>query len=411
MSQTTFAYIARSSEGRQVKGTVRARDRREALSRVKRLGHFPVRLDATSGKGATGSGIGKISRDSFRRVRQYDLAVFTRQLASLLKAGMTVTVALNTVRSQSSNPKLANIILDVEETLAREACTLAEALERHPKVFDAVYIGLVSSGEASGNLVEVLSGLAKRLSESAKLKGQVLGAFLYPAFLLVLGVTAVFVLIAFVIPRFNDLFESFGQSLPLPTQVLIALSDFFSQWWPVTLAGVLTAILLGYMAWRKPQFRGGVDRILLRLPVVGPMLIKVEVARVSRTLSTMVSGGVRIVEALNITGRTASNTVIRQSFRAIVKGTSVGEPLAEGFAKAKVYPPMMVNMIRTGEETGELPEMLDELAEIYEDEADRAVKGAVRLLEPLLILAMGAVIAGIVAAVILPIFQVNAMIE
>ena len=408
MSQNIFGYIARSSEGRQVKGTVRARDRREALGRVKRLGHFPVRLDELNG---AGGGIGKLDRDSFRRVKQYDLAVFTRQLAALLNAGMTMTTALGTVREQSSNPKLTQIVADIEETLSREACTLAEAIERHPKVFDAVYVGLVSSGEASGNLVEVLAGLAKRLSESAKLKGQVISAFLYPAFLLVLGVSAVFVLISFVIPRFNDLFESFGQSLPLPTQVLIALSDFFSQWWYVVLIVFAGFVVACVVAIRRERVRFSLDRYLLKLPVIGAMLIKVEVARISRTLATMVSGGVRIVEALNITGRTAGNAVVRDSFHKIVQGTSVGETLADGFAKAEIYPPMMVNMIRTGEDSGQLPEMLTELAEIYEDEADRAVKGAVKLLEPALVLIMGAAVAGIVAAVILPVFQVNAMIE
>jgi general secretion pathway protein F len=269
----------------------------------------------------------------------------------------------------------------------------------------------VRSGEEGGNLADVLNDLGKHLARSARLRGQVLGALIYPGFLLLLGATAVFVLTAFVIPRFQELFESFGQDLPRPTRLLIALSSFMSTWWWAVLAGLAAAMLSAWGLLRRAAVRLSADRLLLRLPVVGPMFLKVEISRIARTLSALVGGGVAILSALRITGETVRNLAVRATFGPMISGVSTGQAVATAASKAGLYPPLMINLIRTGEDTGELPEMLTELAGIYEEEAERAVSGAVRLLEPALIVVMGAVITGIVAAVMLPVFQANAMVE
>ena len=295
--------------------------------------------------------------------------------------------------------------------MSRDAGTLSEALDEHPRVFDAVYRGLVRSGEEGANLVSQLNHLARHLAQGAKLRGQVLGAFIYPLFLLVLGLTAIFVLMTFVIPRFEELFDSFGQELPRATQILIALSDFLAEWWWSVLAGFVLGVVALCVGLRKASVRQTVHRFLLRAPVLGPMYTKIEVARVARTLGALLESGVQILEALRITGGTVKNLVLKSTFFEMIQDVSSGKSLADGFEKSGYYPPMMVDLIRTGEETGEVSEMLRELSEIYEGEAERAVTGAVKLLEPLLIVVMGLMIAGIVVAVILPIFQSNTVVS
>jgi len=272
-------------------------------------------------------------------------------------------------------------------------------------VFDPVYRGLVHSGEEGGKLTGVLEQLASHLARAARLRGQILGAFIYPFFLLLMGVSAVFVLMAFVIPKFEQLFKSFGQNLPWPTRLMIGVSGFTAQWWWAILLGVGVAAGLLVVALRKESVRFTVDRAALRLPLFGPMFRKMEVARIARTLGALLDGGVQIVKALEITAQTVRNRAVRATFGPIVRSVSEGNPLGEAMDKTGLYPALATNLVRTGEETGELTQMLGELAEIYDDEAERSVNGAVKLLEPGLIVIMGLVIAGIVAAVMLPVFQ------
>jgi len=392
--------------GKRIEGTVRSQDRVDAIRKVRELGYHPV--DVTP---AAADRTFRFSSEQLRRVTVTDLAVFTRQLASLLKAGLPMVKTLSTLRQQCPNPRLKIVIQDIEESLSRDGGTLADAMEDHPKIFNPVYRGLVRAGEEGGQLVRVLFDMAQNLSKAARLRGQVVGAFIYPIFLMLLGSAAVFVLISFVIPQFQELFESFNQQLPLPTVVLIAVSDFMGQWWWAVLA--LTAAVCGmiYMSLQKADVREVFDRRLLKLPILGQMLMKLEIARIARTLGALIDSGVRILDALRITGDTAKNLAIQKTFPLITKGVAAGETLADLLDRTAMYPPMVINLVRTGEETGELPEMLDELSSIYEDEAERAVTSSVKLLEPLLIVVMGGIIASIVAAVIMPIFQANAMVE
>jgi general secretion pathway protein F len=239
----------------------------------------------------------------------------------------------------------------------------------------------------------------------------VIGAFIYPSFLLLLGATAVFVLMTFVIPRFQDLFRAFGQALPWPTQALIAVSGFLSFWWPGVLVAILVAVVGTAVILHRPSLRKRVDRMLLRLPVLGGMFLKLEMSRIARTLGALLKGGVKILPALRITAQTVRNQAIGASFATISDRVSGGSGLGAAMQEVKLYPPLVINLVSTGEDTGRLPEMLTELSSIYEDEAERAIAGAVKLLEPLMIVTMGIVIASIVAAVMLPIFQANVMVE
>ena len=403
-----FSYVAILESGKRVSGQIRSADRRQAVRQLIGRGYHPVQVRAGREQTAVWNRWVQALR---HRVSTAKLAVFTRQLASLLKAGLPLLQGLMTLRRQSESRRLVTIIEDVQEHLSGEGGTLAEALDEHPHVFDSVYRSLVRAGEEGGNLPEVLTRLAEHLSGAARLRGQVLGAFIYPAFLLLMGIAAVFVLMAFVIPRFRELFESFGQALPRPTQLLIAVSGFLSAWWWAVLAGLLAGMVVAGWMLRQPQVRMKVDRGLLRLPVFGSMVLKLEIARIARTLGALLTGGVGVLVALRITGRTARNRALQAAFGPVADGVASGESVAEVAARAGIFPPLMINLIRTGEETGELPSMLGELSAIYEDEAQRAVTGAVKLLEPILIIVIGAVIAGIVAAIMLPVFQANTMVS
>jgi len=403
-----FRYSAVLESGQRVTGTMESRDRRDALRQLLDRGYHPLAVDAPE---SGGSRVRRVIRRVFLRIGASDLAVFARQLAALLKAGLPLSTALSTLVSQCESRHLVSVIQDIEQQLSREAGSLADCLEAHPDVFDSVFRGLVRAGETGGNLTDVLDNLAGHLSQSSKLRGRVLGAFIYPAVLVLLGVSAVFVLMTFVIPRFQEMFASFEQSLPWLTEVLIKVSDFMANWWWGVLGALLLSVLLCVAALNRPPIKLKVDRLLLKCPVLGRMFLKVEISRISRTLGALMCNGVPILEALRITGETAKNLAVRFTFHSMIKGVSEGSSLASVAKNAGVYPPLMLNLIRTGEETGELPQMLEELSAIYEDEADRAVTNAVKLVEPVLIVVMGSIIAAIVAAVMLPVFQANIMVE
>lgn len=401
-----FAYSAVIASGGRVSGTVRSASLQEAVRKVIEMGYHPLRVEEQREGGAAPP----LARWWLHRVPPAHLAVFTRQLASLLKAGMPMVQALGTLRRQCENRHLAAVVGQVEESLGQDGGTLSDALEEYPAIFSPVYCGLVRSGEESGNLAEVLTSLAGHLGRSATLRGQVLGAFIYPAFLVLLGSAAVLVLMLFVIPKFQELFASFGRDLPLPTRILIATSGAMVQWWWALAALATAGAIFVLAALRRPSTRRRIDRRLLSLPVIGPMLLKVEVARLLQTFSMLLASGINMLDALRVTGNTARNSALRTTFPAVVEAVATGQGVAESFERSGLYPQIMINLMRTGEDSGELPEMLKELAAIYEEEAERAIGGTVKLLEPVLIVVMGGVIAGIVAAVILPIFRANVMV-
>jgi general secretion pathway protein F len=405
-----FGYAAVLDSGQRVRGTIRSRTPDEAARKLLEMGYHPLHVSETAADDACRGRRRIRFAELFHRISTSDLAVMTRQLATLLKAGMPMLQVLGTLRGQSINPRLGAIVAKIEETLLRDAGLLSDVLDEYPGVFGPVYRGLVRSGEASGTLPEVLGNLARHLGASAKLRGQVAGAFVYPAFLLLMGSSAMFVLMTWVIPRFQALFETLGQDLPWPTEVLIVVSHFMAGWWWAVLAAGALATAVAYVAFQNKGLRARLDRWLLRAPLIGPLLLKVEVARISHTLAALLNSGVPILEVLRATRETAKNRAIRGTFDDLLDGVVAGDTVASGLAKSGLYPAMMVNLVRTGEETGELPAMLAELAAIYEDEAERTVTATVKLLEPVLILVMGLVIAGIVAAVILPIFRANTLV-
>ncbi len=400
---TRFSYTALAGPGRRVSGTLTSRDRRHAVQRLLEMGYHPTRVETETTDGGAWT-------SWTRRVRAADLAVMTRQLAALLKAGMPIRQALETLQAQCAHRRLAQVVGELHGSISRDGATFSEAIDGHPAIFDNVYRGLVRSGEEGGTLDTTLHRLADQLGRTARLRGLVVGAFIYPLFLLVLGVAALFVLMAFVIPRFATLFATLGQSLPWPTRALIAVSTWLDRWWWAVLVAALIVAAVVAAAWRHEPTRRWIDRHLLRLPVLGTMLLQLEVARMAHTLAALLSSGVRILDALGITAATARNRAVRASFAQVAESVRGGRTLADAVAENTFLPPMLVNLIRTGEETGTLPDMLGEASQIYEQESSRGVDAAVKLLEPALIVIMGLAIAGIIAAVILPVFQSTAVV-
>jgi len=332
-----------------------------------------------------------------------DVVIFTRQFATMINSGLPLVQSLNILSAQTENAKLKDVskavVFDVEA-----GNTLADALAKHPNAFPQLYVNMVAAGEAGGILDTILLRLATFLEKNDRLIRKVKSAMIYPAVIFTVAFAAVAVLLIFVIPVFRSMFESVHMELPLPTRIVIGLSDFLrSYWW-----AVLGSIAGGTFAFRKfNDTHGGkrkVDGALLAMPVLGDVLRKSAVSRFTRTLGTLVSSGVSILDGLEITAKTAGNTIIHDAIMASRSSIAGGDTIAAPLEKSGVFPPMVISMIAVGEQTGGLDEMLSKIADFYDDEVDVAVSGLLSLLEPIMILFLGVIVGGMIVAMYLPIF-------
>jgi len=351
----------------------------------------------------------EISFGQGKKVKSRDIVIFTRQFSTMINAGLPLVQALDILARQTDSEVLKKAI---QETLydVEAGNTLADALGQHPKVFTNLYVNMVAAGESGGLLDTILMRLATFLEKSEQLQRKVKGAMIYPG--VVLGVTlmAIAILLLFVIPVFESVFSSFGQVLPLPTRIVIVMSNLLQNYWWL-IAGVMGVGIFVLRRWiATDNGRLQADRLMLRLPVLGSLVRKASVSRFTRTLGTMLSSGVTILDGLEITARTSGNRVIHdavmESRAAIAGGKSISEPLKE----SGVFPPMVTQMIHVGEETGDLDGMLSKIADFYDDEVDVAVDNLVKVLEPAMIVILGTVVGGMIVAMYLPIFAlVNAI--
>jgi len=399
-----FAYRAKQTPERVLKGVLEAEDKGQAAHRLRNMGYRIVSLEEAKGV-AYGVGLSL----GLRRIRGQDLATFWRQLASLLGAGLPPVTSLVTVEEQTENPHLAQVISEVRSAV-EGASSFSQGLSRFPDVFGPLQVSIVATGEATGSLPEVAEELADRVENEQDLRGKVRTALVYPIFLCIVGAVVVSVLVTFVIPKFAVMFDSLGQQLPLPTRVLMSISAFAKvYWWLVGLAVIVIAAT-AYQITRKGPGRLALDALKLRLPVMGKVITKIEMARFAQVLGTLAANGVGIVEALEITAKTLTNSVIAR------EGVVAGEQIAGGsrvdvaMRRGKHFPPALLNMVAVGEDSSSLPEMLKKTARVYQRESDRAVRSMTALLESVLILALGGIVGGIVAAILLPIFRASAMV-
>ena len=351
-----------------------------------------------------------ISVFSGGRVKMREIVIATRQFATMINAGLPLVQALDILAQQTENKKLKKalqeVLYDVES-----GNTLADAMAEHPKIFSNLYVSMVSAGESGGILDTILLRLATFLEKNEALTRKVKGAMIYPGVVLSVAVVAIAILLLFVIPTFQTMFASFNQQLPLPTRIVIGMSEFLQSYWWAMLAG-LGVTALAFNRWVSTAAgRLKFDRFLLRVPILGNLVRKSAIARFTRTLGTMLSSGVTILDGLEITARTAGNRVIHdavmESRAAIAGGKSIAEPLKE----TEVFPPMVTQMIHVGEETGDLDGMLSKIADFYDEEVDVAVESLLKALEPALIVILGTIVGGMIVAMYLPIFSLVSAIQ
>lgn len=335
-----------------------------------------------------------------------DIVVFTRQFATMIDAGLPIVQGLEVLGKQHENPAMRKVLTGVKEYV-QTGGTLADGMRKHPRAFDDLFTNMISAGEAGGILDIILERLANYLEKSARLKRQVLTAMIYPAVVISAAVVVTSILLIFVIPTFAELFQSFGSTLPAPTRFVIALSDFVADNCVVIFGTAFTFFYLSRRFLRTDRGKEVMHPIALRLPIFGGIIKKVAVARFSRTLGTMMSSGVPILDALAICAKTAGNKVVEKEVGRVRAAISEGKSIAEPLTDSAVFPPMVVQMIAVGESTGALDAMLQKVADFYEDEVENAVNGMKQLIEPLMILILGGLVGGLVVAMYLPIFQMG----
>lgn len=343
------------------------------------------------------------------KVSRKELAIFTRQFATMIDAGLPLVQCLDILGMQQENQAFKKVILKVKEDV-ESGSTFADALEKHPKVFDELFVNLVAAGEVGGILDTILSRLAAYIEKAMKLAKQVKSAMVYPSTILAVALIVTVVLLVYVIPIFGEMFQDFGATLPAPTLIVLALSAYTRKYFLLILVLIVLLVLGIRWYYKQEGGRRRIDRLLLRLPVLGDLLRKIAVARFARTLGTMVSSGVPILESMDIVAKSAGNKIIEEAIIKARTSISEGKTISEPLADSKVFPVMVTQMVSVGEATGALDTMLNKIADFYDDEVDSAVGALTSLLEPMLMIFLGVVIGGLVIAMYLPIFKLAGVV-
>jgi type IV pilus assembly protein PilC len=340
------------------------------------------------------------------RIRTKDLVIFTRQFATMIDAGLPLVQCLQILGDQQENPTFREIIQQVKADV-EQGSTFADALAKHPKPFDPLYVNLVAAGEVGGILDTILNRLAVYLEKADALARKVRGAMVYPATVLTVAVGVMVLMLVKIIPTFEQMFADFGGQLPGPTQMVIDMSHWMQRW----LVWFIMGLIAGFAAYlqarrRVPGFRRRTDALALKLPIFGPLLRKVAVARFTRTLGTMIASGVPILDGLEIVSKTAGNMVVEEALRDVRTAISEGKTIAEPLSESQVFPGMVVSMIAVGEETGAMENMLTKIADFYDDEVDAAVEALTAMLEPAMMVVLGGTVGSMLVAMYLPIFKI-----
>ena len=397
----TYVFKGRNRMNEVVMGE-RVADNREALRQI--LRREQVTLTSVKEKGRE-IGIPKIS--GRKKVKSKDLAIFTRQFSVMIDAGLPLVQCLDILAQQQQNKYFQQVLAQVRQDV-EEGSTLASAMSRHPKVFDQLYSNMIDAGETGGILDLILQRLSTFIEKIVKLKRDIISAMIYPAAVIILAIAAVAVIMIVVIPQFQSIFLGLlgpGEPLPLPTRIVVGISSFLASWGGLVILLVLIGTAVGLNFYYKtPNGRKRIDTILLKLPILGPIFLKIAIARFSRTLSTLLSSGVPILQSLDITARTAGNVVIEQAIMNVRSAVEQGKSFVEPLRAAEVFPHMVSQMVGIGEQTGALDAMLGKVADFYEQEVDAAIANLLTLIEPALIGFLGITIGSIVISMYLPMF-------
>jgi type IV pilus assembly protein PilC len=395
----SFTYTARDARGELKTATIDAQNRDDVVAQLRRMRMNVVKIEEAS----------KTPKKKGGKIGMRDIVIFTRQFSTMINAGLPLVQALDILAKQSESVALQDVtkqvVFDVES-----GNTVADSLKKHPNAFSDLYVNMVAAGEAGGILDTILMRLATFMEKNDALVRKVKGAMIYPAVISTVALGAIVILLIFVIPTFQKMFGEAHITLPLPTQIVIGMSAALqAYWWAVAVAGYLS-----YLALRKYNATSNgklqIDRLMLKAPILGDVLRKSAVSRFTRTLGTLISSGVSILDGLEITAKTAGNRVISDAIMASRASIAGGDTIAAPLAKSNVFPPMVISMIAVGEQTGGLDEMLSKIADFYDEEVDAAVAGLLSLMEPVMIVFLGGVVGGMIVAMYLPIFEmVNAV--
>jgi len=397
-----YLYKAATLDGQTVEGFMDGRDEENVVQNLHRLGYIPIRITSTQEKRQS------LRLSSFlpQRVGLKNLLTFTQELSTLLSAGLPLDRSLSILGSLTENERLREIVKDVLRRI-EGGNSLAEALGNHPRIFSKLYVNMVKAGESGGFLEAILSRLTLYLQNTKEIRDYLISVMIYPLILTLVSGVSIAILATFVIPRFARIFSDMGQAIPLPTQIVLSLSHLIKNYWWVGL-GIIVAIYLGLRAYNQNEARRlRWDHFKLRWVAVGELIKKIEVARFSRTLGTLLQSGVSILPALNLVKEVSQNRVISRSINHVHDRLREGKAISKSLEEEAVFPPLAVHMIGVGEETGKLDEMLLKIAETYEENVRNTVKRFVSLLEPLIIVVMGAVVGFIVISMLLAIFSIN----
>jgi type IV pilus assembly protein PilC len=396
-----FAYQGRGVRGAAT-GEIEAADRAAAVGELRARSILVTRItEKAAAKPAAGGG---------RRVKDREMAIFTRQFSTMIDAGLPLVQCLNILSEQSDSKTLRTVTNNVARHV-EAGSTLADAMRRYNRTFDDLYTNLVAVGEAGGILDVVLQRLSTYIEKAAALKRKVKSAMIYPASIVGVAFLIVIFMLTFVIPTFAQMFKNMGADLPLPTQIVIWLSDFVRGYILFIIAGAAGCVYGLRSYYRTENGQSTIDALLLRLPIVGILIRKVAVARFTRTLGTLVASGVPILDGLRITAKTAGNKVVERAVFECRAAVTAGKTLAEPLRASAVFPPMVTQMISVGEQTGSLDAMLSKIADFYDDEVDTAVGALTSLLEPIMIVILGVLVGGLVVAMYLPIFKLVTLIR
>ena len=397
IKELVFEWEGKDRNGKVVRGEIRSGGEAMVNASLRRQGIMVTRVK----KRRTSGG---------RAIKQKDIAVFTRQLSTMMRAGVPLIQSFDIVARGSPNPRLTKLLTDIREDV-ETGTSLSAAFRKHPMYFDALYCNLVEAGEAGGILEALLDRLATYQEKTMAIKNKIKSALIYPVAVLVVAFVVLTIIMIFVIPAFEDVFKSFGADLPAPTLVVIAMSKFFVSYWWAIFGFIGGGGYFFMQTWKRSEkMQKVMDRLMLRIPVFGDLVNKSSVARWTRTLSTMFAAGVPLVEALDSVGGASGNAVFAEATEAIQRDVSTGSGLTTSMQSTGVFPNMVLQMCAIGEESGALDQMLGKAAEFYEDEVDEAVKGLSSLMEPFIIVILGTLIGGIVVSMYLPIFKLGQVV-
>ncbi len=418
-----FSYVAMDSRGKETKGTLDVANQNEAISRLKEMGYFPTKVmeaEAPKEKGgkkaksAASTARGKGKKKTFvikipglgGKVKPKILCAFTRQLATLVDAGLPLLRGLRVLEKQERNAVLRNVIGDLAVSI-EGGSTFSEALAQHPKIFNRLFVNMVKAGELGGVLEIVLNRLSEFMEKAQKIKGKVVAAMFYPAAVMFVAVTILIILMVVVVPKFKAIFQDMLEGKPLPafTTLILSISEVIAGHFLETLGVLIVTFILFKLFIRTKFGRKIFDRLQLHMPVLGPVISKVAIARFTRTLGTLISSGVPILQALTIVKETAGNVIVGEAVSSVHESVKEGETITAPLEASRVFPPMVISMVDVGEQTGALPEMLMKIADNYEDEVDNAVSAMTSLLEPIMIVFLAVIVGSIVIALFLPLIM------